>query len=155
MYEGSSWWSTGSVLGPILSLHAPPRKYYSETWYDFFFDWYDNTQLYLSTKNEETEPLARLQACLKHITDQITFNFLILNSRQDKSEVIVVRPKQLRTGLSDSILSSDGIILSTSMTVRNLVVIFNQDMSFLYHIKQVSGTIFFYLCNTDPDLQDY
>lgn len=71
-------------------------------------------------KPEETEPLARLKACLK---DWMTSNFFLLNS--NKTEVIVFGPKHWRTRLSDSILCLDGITLSFSTTAKSLIVIFN------------------------------
>ena len=75
----------------------------------------------------------------------MTSNFLLLNS--DKTEVIVLGPKHVRSRLSDNILSLDGITLSSSTTARNLGVIFDQDLSFIPHITQVSRTAFFHLHN--------
>ncbi|MDF5005136.1 hypothetical protein P3575_24015, partial [Vibrio parahaemolyticus] len=72
-------------------------------------------------------------------------NFLMLNS--DKTEVIVLGPKQLRDSLSDDIVSLDGIALASATTVRNLGVTFDQDLSFNSHLKQTSRTAFFNLCN--------
>ncbi|XP_051799606.1 uncharacterized protein LOC127532288 [Acanthochromis polyacanthus] len=105
----------------------------------------DDTQLYLSMKPDETDQLARLQDCLKDIKTWMTFNFLLLNS--DKTEVIVFGPKHLRNSLSKQIVTLDGITLASSTTVRNLGVIFDQDMSFNSHIKQVCRTSFFHLRN--------
>ena len=53
----------------------------------------------------------------------------------------------LRDTLSDEITTLDGINLASSSTVRNLGVIFDQDMSFNSHIKQISKTAFFHLHN--------
>lgn len=105
----------------------------------------DDTQLYLSMKPDETNQLAKLQACLKDIKTWMTHNFLLLNS--DKTEVIVLGPKHLRNALSNNIASLDGITLSSSTTVRNLGVIFDQDLSFNSHIKLISRTAFFHLRN--------
>ena len=98
----------------------------------------DDTQLYLSMKSEESELLAKLQGCLKDIKTWMSSNFLLLNL--DKTEVIVFDPKHLRNGLVDFTLAS-------STTVRNLGVIFDQDMLFTQHINQVCQTAFFHLCN--------
>ncbi|XP_054875006.1 uncharacterized protein LOC129350900 [Amphiprion ocellaris] len=106
----------------------------------------DDTQLYLSMKPNETNQLARLQDCLKDIKTWMTYNFLLLNS--DKTEVIVFGPKHLRELLSKHIATLDGITLASSTTVRNLGVIFDQDMSFNSHIKQICRTSFFHLRNT-------
>ena len=53
----------------------------------------------------------------------------------------------MRSKLSDNILYLDCIILSYSTTARNLAVIFDQDLSFIPHIIQVSRTAFFHLRN--------
>ncbi|XP_074496841.1 uncharacterized protein LOC141770891 [Sebastes fasciatus] len=75
----------------------------------------------------------------------MTCNFLMLNS--DKTEVIVLGPEHLRNKLSNDIVTLDGIALASSTTVRNLGVVFHQDMSFNSHIKQTSRTAFFHLRN--------
>ena len=94
-------------------------------------------------KPDETNQLAKLQICLKDIKTWMTCNFLLLNS--DKTEVIVFGPKHLRSSLSKHIVTLDGITVASSTTVRNLGVIFDQDMSFNSHIKQTCRTSFFHL----------
>ena len=74
----------------------------------------------------------------------MTCNLLLLNS--DKTDVIVVGPTHLREISSDHLISLDAITLASSSIVRNLGVIFDQDFSFVPHIKQVSR-VFFHLCN--------
>ena len=49
--------------------------------------------------------------------------------------------------ISPPITTLDGITLASSTTVRNLGVIFVQDLSFNSHIKQISRTAFFHLHN--------
>ena len=56
-------------------------------------------------------------------------------------------PKHLKNTLSNDITTLGGITLASSTTVTNLGVIFNQDLSFNSHIKQISRTAFFHLCN--------
>ena len=56
-------------------------------------------------------------------------------------------PKQHRNTLSNDITTVDGFTLASSSTVRNLGVIFDPDMSFNSHIKQLSRTAFFHLRN--------
>ena len=75
----------------------------------------------------------------------MSHNFLLLNS--DKTEVIVFGPKNLRDMMSNHIVTLDGISLASSTTARNLGVIFDQDLSFNSHIKQISRTAFFHLRN--------
>ncbi len=72
-------------------------------------------------------------------------NFLLLNS--DKTEVIVLGPKHLRNSLSNDIVVLGDITLASSTTVRNLGIIFDQDLFFNSHLKQISRTAFFHLCN--------
>ena len=75
----------------------------------------------------------------------MTLHFFMLNT--DKTEVIVLGPKNLQNKLSKDILTMDGIHLASSETVRNLGVIFDQDLSFNTHIKSISRTAFFDLRN--------
>ena len=77
---------------------------------------------------------------------EVFYGYLILN--YDKSEVIVLGPKHVRSRLSYNILSLDGITLSSSSTERNLGVIFDQDLSYIPHITQVSRMS--ELCNCQP-----
>ena len=103
----------------------------------------DDTQLYLSIKPDESNQLSKLQTCLKDIKSWMSCNFLMLNS--EKTEILVLGPKNLRDSMSTATL--DGITLASSTTVRNLGVIFDQDLSFHSHIKQTSRTAFFHLRN--------
>ena len=108
------------------------------------FHWYsDDTHLYLLMKSDETHQLANLQSCLKDIKNWISHNFLMLNS--GKTEAIVLGPKHIRDSLSSNILNLDGITLASSTTLRNLGVMFDQDLSFTSYVKQISRTAFFHL----------
>ena len=87
----------------------------------------------------------KLQACLKDIKTWMTQNCLLLNT--DKTEVVIFGPKRFSEKLPSYIVTLDGISLASSSTVRNLGVIFDQNLSFDSHIKQVSRTAFFHLRN--------
>uniref|UniRef100_A0A8P4KP43 Reverse transcriptase domain-containing protein n=1 Tax=Dicentrarchus labrax TaxID=13489 RepID=A0A8P4KP43_DICLA len=136
----------GSVLGPILfTLYMLPLGNIIRNHSINFHCYADDTQLYLSIKPNEINQLSKLQTCLKDIKSWMTCNFLMLNS--EKNEILVLGPKNLRDSLSKDIVSLDGINLASSTTVRNLGVIFDQDLSFNSHIKQTSRTAFFHLRN--------
>ena len=134
------------MLGPILfTLYMLPLGSIIRRHSINFHCYADDTQLYLSMKPGNTHQLVKLQECLKDIKTWMAANFLLLNS--DQTEVIVLGPENLRNMVSKQILTLDGITLASSNAVRNLGVIFDQDMSFNAHIKQICKTDFFHLCN--------
>ena len=75
----------------------------------------------------------------------MTQNCLLLNS--DKTEVVAFGPEHFREKLSSYIPTLDGISLASGSTVREFWAIFDQNLSFDTHIKQVSRTAFFHLRN--------
>jgi len=62
-------------------------------------------------------------------------------------EVIWIGPEHLRDQLSGDVVSVDGIALASNTTVKNLSVIFDRDLSFNSHVKQISQTAFLDLHN--------
>ena len=63
-----------------------------------------------------------------------------------KKRIITPNPN-LRDTLSNDIAALDDIALASNETVRNLGVIFDPDLSFDLHLKQISKTAFFHLRN--------
>ncbi len=70
--------------------------------------------------------------------------FLLLNS--DKTEILLVGPKNSTQNLLDYNLQLDGCTV-TSSTVKNLGVILDSNLSFENHISNVTKTAFFHLRN--------
>ncbi len=80
----------GSVRGPpyLLPLGNIIRKYGIS-----FHCYADDTQLYISTRPDETSKLSKLTECVKNVKDWMTNNFLLLNS--DKTEILLIGPKNI------------------------------------------------------------
>ncbi len=72
------------------------------------------------------------------------YNFLLLNS--DKTEILLIGPKNSTQNLLDHNLQLDGCP-TTSSKVRNLGVILDSNLSFENHISHVTKTAFFHLRN--------
>ncbi len=66
----------------------------------------DDTQLYISTKPDETFKLSKLTECVKNIKDWMTSNFLLLNS--DRQRYYLLEPKNSTQHLLDYNLQLDG-----------------------------------------------
>ncbi len=93
---------------------------------------------------DETSKLSKLTECVKNIKDWMTSNFLLLNS--DKTEILLIGPKNSTQNLLDYNLQLDGCNV-TSSTVKNLGVILDTNLSFENHISNVTKTAFFHLRN--------
>ncbi len=95
----------------------------------------DDTQLYISTKPDETSKLSKLTECVKNIKYWMPIHFLLLNS--DKTEILLIGPKNSTKNILDHNFQLDGCTV-TSSTVTNLGVILDSNLSFENHISYVT-----------------
>ncbi len=72
----------------------------------------------------------------------MTNNFLLLNS--DKTEILLIGPKNCTPNILDHNLQLDGCTVISS-TVKNLGVILDSNLSFKNHISNVTKTAFVHL----------
>ncbi len=74
----------------------------------------------------------------------MTDNFLLLNL--DKTEILLIGPKNSTQNILDHNLQLDGCLF-TSSKVKNIGVVLDSNLSFENHISHVTKTAFFHLRN--------
>ncbi len=87
-----------SVLGPLLfSICMLPLGTIIRKYGISFHCWADNTELYISTRPDETSKLSKLKESVQNVKDWMTNNFLLLNC--DKTDITYWTKKQYTESL--------------------------------------------------------
>ncbi len=90
--------------------------------------------------------IEELTDCIVDIKNWMTSNFLLLNS--EKTEVLIIGPKNPTRNNLEHYLTLDGCsVNSSSLSVRNLGVLFDSNLSFESHVSSICKIAFFHLKN--------
>ncbi len=105
----------------------------------------DETQLYISSRPGETHQIEKLMEYIVDIKNWMPNHFLLLNS--EKTEVLIIGPKNHTSKNLEHGLTLDGCSLDSSSSVRNLGVLLDSNLSFDSHVSSICKTAFFHLKN--------
>ncbi len=141
----SAVWSTSRLSTRAVTFHAlhvTLRKYYQEPGVSFHC-YADDTQLYISSQPGKTHQIEKLTECIVYIKNWMTSNFLLLNS--EKTEVLIIGPITPTCNNLEYCLTLDGCSVNSSSSVRNLGVLFDNNLSFDSHVSSICKTAYFHL----------
>ncbi len=79
--------------------------------------------------------------CIINIKNWMMNNFLLQNS--EKTDVLIIGPKNHMGNNLEHCLTLDGCSLDSSSSVRNLGVLFDSNLSFDSHVSSICKTAFF------------
>ncbi len=119
-------------LAPILQSHGFSHHFYA-----------DDTQLYLSFRPDDPTVAARISGCLANISAWMKENHLQLNLAKTELLVFPATP----TLQHDFMIQLGSSTITPSASVRNLGVIFDDQLTFKEHIAKTSRSCRFALQN--------
>jgi len=105
-----------------------------------FHSYADDTQLYIAVSPDDLEPVNVLLNCILDIKSWMAENFLQLN--QGKTEVLIIGPEDKREIILPKLQN-----FKSSQRLKNLGVIFDSELDFIPHIRNVTKTGFYHLKN--------
>ena len=131
----------GSVLGPILfTLYTTPLSNIFNTYDINYYLYADDSQLY---KGSQLNDLHRIkeqnEQCIEDVKIWMDSNKLKLNN--DKTELIIFKNKhQIKDHIHETICINE-IEIQPSCKIKNLGVVFDEDLTMTPHVKAVCKAI--------------
>ncbi len=132
----------GSWTPPLLHIHYITGTHHTGTWLSYHC-YADDTQLYLSFQPDDPTVAARISGCLADISAWMKENHLQLNLAKTELLVVPATP----TLQHDFSIQLGTSIITPSTSVRNLGVIFDDQLTFKEHIAKTARSCRFALHN--------
>jgi len=135
----------GSVLGPLLfTLYTTPLSHLLTNSSLRFHFYADDTQIYISFSSAEVQDaLAKLTSTLDQVHSWFCANRLVVNP--SKTEYLLIGTSQQRSKVTNSSISFKNVLISPTVSARNLGVIFDSNLDFKSHISSICRSSFFHI----------